>query len=105
MNPILVFALAGFATYLLRSSLVLAGGAVRSGGWLEQRIIFVGPAVLAALVASSLFVAGGSPTVGHPAEILAVVAGSAIVAKTENVGLALVVGLPVYWVASALGLG
>lgn len=105
MNPILVFALAGLATYLLRSSLVVAGGVVRSGGWLEQRIAFVGPSVLAALIASSLFLTGTGPTFGRPAEILAVAAGFGIVAKTENVGLALVVGLPVYWVATALGLG
>lgn len=105
MNPILVFALAGLATYLLRSSLVMAGCVVRSGGRLERHIEFVGPSVLAALVASSLFLAGGSPTFGRPAEILAVVAGFGIVAKTDNVGLALVVGLPVYWAAAALGLG
>lgn len=105
MNPIIVFALAGLATYVLRSSLVMGGRVVRHGGWLEQRIAFVGPSVLAALVASSLFLTDGDPTFGRPAEILAVAAGFGVVARTDNVGLALVVGLPVYWAATALGLG
>ena len=105
MNPILVFALVGLATYFLRSMLVMAGGVVSSGGWLEQRITYVGPAVLAALVASSLFVSSTGPTLGSQAELLAVTAALLAVMKTDNVGLALVVGLPVYWAASALGLG
>lgn len=105
MNPIPIFVLAGLATYLLRSALIIGNGLITQGGWIEQRIVFVGPAVLAALIASSLFIADGGPAVGRPAEILAVAAGFGIVARTDNVGLALMVGLPVFWVASALGLG
>ncbi len=105
MSPILILLLAGLVTYALRSALVVAGGVISPGGWIEQRIAYVGPAVLAALVASSLFVADGAPSVGRPAEILAVAAAFGIVIKTENVALALVVGLPVFWVASMLGLG
>ncbi len=105
MNPILIFAIAGLATYALRSALIVGDGLVAPDGWVGQRIAFVGPAVLSALVAASLFIDHDGPTIGHPAEILAVAAAFGVVVKTDNVGLALVIGLPVYWLASALGLG
>ena len=105
MNPVLIFLLAGLVTYLLRSAMILAGGRVAHGGWFEQHIGYAGPAVLAALIASSLFVSAGRPTLGSAAEVTAVGVALMVVLRTDNVGLALVVGLPVYWLASALGLG
>lgn len=102
MNALLTFAIIGSATYLLRSAVVLGRGWLVDESWIEDRIVYVAPAVLAALVASALFTSGGWLSLGHPAEIAAVIVAIVVVRRVGNPAVALVVGLPTYWLVSAM---
>jgi len=104
MTAILAFSFAAAITYFMRSSVTLAGAAAsapRIGPWLA----LVSPAVLMALVASSLVLDHGTVVVPHGGETLAIVLAAVAVRVSGNVSMALAVGLPVYWLTSALGLG
>lgn len=104
MNTLLIFALAGLGTYLLRVSMIFAPAELLGSGWLQERIGLLSPAVLAAIVASALFVTGGAVVAPNLVEIVAVAAAMAAVIRSGNVSHALLVGLPVYWVGAVLGL-
>ncbi|MEM9713599.1 MAG: AzlD domain-containing protein [Actinomycetota bacterium] len=104
MSALVVFAVAGIGTYLLRASMVLVGDRLASTAWLEARLALVGPAVLACLVTAGLVVSDGSVRLPGLAEVTAVVAAIVIVRRTGNLGHALFVGLPLYWAAAAIGL-
>lgn len=99
MTAVLAFTLAGAVTYLLRSSVIIAGAAFSSpkiGPW----IALVSPAVLTALVASALLLDTGKMMTPELGEALAVGAAVLAVRRTGNVSVALAVGLPVYWLAA-----
>ena len=102
VNAVLAFSVAGAVTFLLRSSMILAGmgtGSPRPARW----IALVTPAVLTAMLVSALVVDHGvvtRPPIAEPLAILAAVVG---VRRFGNVSVALAVGLPVYWLAHALG--
>ncbi len=102
MTVFATFAAIGLLTYLMRSAVILDQGRVVSEAWIEKRIVYVTPAVLAALVSASLFTESGQAVVGNPAEIAAVVAGIAAARRFGNPAFALAAGLPVYWFVSAL---
>lgn len=104
MTALIAFALAALVTFLLRSSMTLVGAASaspRAGRW----IALVSPAVLTAMVASALLLDHGEVVRPVLGEVLAVGAGVLAVRKTGNVSMALAVGLPVYWIATAIGWG
>lgn len=104
MTAILAFSLAAAVTYLMRSSVTLAGAAAsapRIGPW----IALVSPAVLMALVASSLFLDHGSQGLPHPGEAIAITFAVIAVRMSGNVSMALAVGLPAFWLAAVAGLG
>lgn len=103
-SPLLMFALAGAGTYLLRVSMVLGGGRLPATDWIERRVTMVVPAVLAALLVSALFVSNGERQVADPVEIGAVAAALFAVSRTGNINAALAVGLPIYWIAALGGL-
>lgn len=105
MSTVVVFAIAGAGTFVLRASMVLLGERVASTSWLEARLSLVGPAVLACLVAGGLLVSSGSARVPAVLEVLAVAAALVMVRRTGNLGHAPFVGLPVYWVGALVGLG
>lgn len=104
MTVIAAFALAGLITYLLRSVMTLYGHHMSESPRLAEAISMVSPAVLAAIVVSGLLLNNGTVTGPELAEVLAVGAAFGIVHRTGNVSLALVVGLPVYWLCSLLPL-
>lgn len=104
MNVWLTMVLVGAGTYLFRSSMILARDRFGELHWLEQRLTFVGPSVLAAIVAASLFTHDGARTTPSWLALAAVAAGFLSVRRTGNVGAALAVGLPIYWVGSLFGL-
>ncbi len=103
MTVLVAIILAGIGTYLLRASLVLAPERFAVGDRLAGTLPLVAPAVLAAVIASSLFVADGRPTAPSPLDVVVVGAALVTVRRTGSLGLALVVGLPLYWLGAALG--
>ena len=62
----------------------------------------MGPAVLAAIVANSLFVKGGAPALPAAPTVLGALAAVVVVARTRRPTQALLVGLPVAWLATVL---
>lgn len=105
MTVLIVMALAGAGTYLIRASMVVAVDRFGAPTWMEDRLRLVAPAVLAAMVSTSLFVDGGQPVSASGAEVVAVAAGSLVALRTRNVAIGLGIGLAVFWVAAAAGLG
>lgn len=101
MMTYLAFAIAGLATFLLRSSPTLAAGVVRRAR-VETWIRFVSPAALAAIVAGALLIDDGAVEAPTLAEGLAVAAAATATRFTKNVAVSLAAGLPVFWIASAL---
>lgn len=101
MTAVIAFSIAAAVTFLLRSSMTWAGGAVASprvAAW----IALVTPAVLTAMVASALVLDHGVVHRPGVADATAVVVAIVAVRRTGNVSTALLVGLPVYWSASML---
>ncbi|MEM9132364.1 MAG: AzlD domain-containing protein [Actinomycetota bacterium] len=105
MNPILLFALAGVITFAIRASLVVAGDRPALQGVVASHAPLVAPAVLSAIVASALLVSDEGIGPADPAAVVAVIAGAVAVHRQGNAFTALLVGLPVYWACTALGLG
>ena len=101
MTVFAAFTLAAVATYFLRSSMILLSGSANSPR-LTKAIRFVAPAVLAAIIASAVFLDRGALRQPALAELVALVVGLVAVRRTGNVGMALFVGLPVFWALSAL---
>jgi branched-subunit amino acid transport protein len=65
---------------------------------------FVGPAALAALTATLVFTQGGTLRSVPIAELVAIVAGTLAVRRTGEVVHAFVVGLPVFWLLTLVGI-
>lgn len=104
MRVLLAMALAGAGTFVLRSSMVLLQERLGSIDWLERRLALVGPAVLGAIVTSWVAVDDGVAIMPNAVEVVAVAAALVAVRRTGKVGLALGVGLPVYWAGALAGL-
>lgn len=103
MTAITIFIVAGSATYLLRSSMVMFGDRLTSSTIAESVIGRVTPAVLAAIIASALLLDHGEVARPELAGLVAVAGAVVAVRRTSNVGMALIVGLPTYWIVSAVG--
>ncbi len=102
MTALVAFTLAAGVTFLLRSSMTWSGGAVASPR-VTQWIALVTPAVLTAMVASALVIERGAIHRPGLAETSAIVVAIAAVHRTRNVSMALLTGLPVYWLAGLVG--
>ena len=100
MTTVAAFAIAGVITYLLRCSMVLFGNRLASSTVAESTISLVTPAVLSAILASALLLEHGQIARPDLPGVLSVTAAVVAVRRTSNVGLALGVGLPTYWIAS-----
>lgn len=103
MTAVLAFSLAGAVTFGLRSSMTIverSATSPRLGSW----IALVSPAVLTAIIASALLVDHDEIVWPRIGETLAIASAVCAVRKTGNMSLALAVGLPVYWLAGALGM-
>lgn len=104
MTILLTLILAGLVTWGLRTALVLVGDRPGLTELVSTRAALIPPAVLAAIVTGALAIDGGRVAVPVPIEVLAVGAGMVAVRRFGNVGAAIGVGLPVYWIGMALGL-
>jgi branched-subunit amino acid transport protein len=102
MTLLLGFLIGGLVTYCFRVSMVVFGGGTGAAD-VAWRLRYVTPAAAAAIVASSLLVEQGAAKVAPPAELLAVAAGLIAVRRGGKGWLTLAVGLPVYWLALAIG--
>ncbi len=104
MTALLVFAAIGVGTYVIRSSMFVVLGDRALPAWLDQTMVLVGPAAIAALVASAAFTSQGRIEALPLSELLAIAAGFLVVRRTGNVLHALLVGFPTMWALALLGL-
>ncbi len=94
---------AAAGTYGLRVSMFLILGDKALPSWAEKAMTYVSPAAVAALVASMVMTTAGRVTVPELTSLAAVTAGFLAVRRSGNVMHAFAVGLPVFWVFTALG--
>jgi branched-subunit amino acid transport protein len=104
MTALLVFAAIGAGTYAIRSSMFVVLGDRSVPAWLDQAMVLVGPAAIAALVASAAFTSKGQIEALPMSELVAIGVGFVVVRRTGNVLHALLVGFPVMWALTLLGL-
>ncbi len=104
MSVTLTFALAGLATFALRGFIIIFGDRLPASPKAEVAVGLVAPALLAGIVASAIFLDGGQLAMPNLLTALAIFGAAVAVYRTDNVGMALFVGLPIFWIGSLLGL-
>lgn len=104
MTIFIAFAVAGLGTYLIRITPLLAGERLVASPARERQIGLIAPAALAAIVCNALFVGPAGTTLPSLVEVIAIGSASVVVRRTGNVGLALAVGFPIYWIGVLTGL-
>jgi branched-subunit amino acid transport protein len=104
MTPFVIFGLGAVGTFALRVGMVIGEGRLAETAWLQHRVPFVSPAVLAAIVVSAVSMLNGQVVTPSPVVLAAVGIGAYAVHRTGNVAAALVAGLPIYWLAALIGL-
>lgn len=102
MTVIFAFAIAAAVTYLLRSSMMIAGDRFTSSPGVESAIGLVSPAVMTAIVGSALLLDQGRIALPDLASVLAVGGAFVAVRRTGNVGASLAIGLPIYWIVGVV---
>jgi branched-subunit amino acid transport protein len=105
MSTLVVMVVVGLGSYLIRISMVVGASRLAENVWLQRRLRLVAPSVLAALFSSSLFVSKRTLEWPGALAVCAVALGGAAVWRTNKLGAALGVGLPVYWVGAMVGVG
>ena len=100
MNAWIVFISIGLGTYALRASMFVLLGDRTLPSWTDTPLALVAPAAIAALVASMTFTQDGHAALASTPELLAIIAAFVATRRTGNVMHAIVVGLPVFWLAS-----
>jgi branched-subunit amino acid transport protein len=103
MTTWLVVLVASLATYLVRISMVVVFHERSVPAWMESVLALAGPAVLAAIVGAAVAAPNGSIEAPHRATLVALAAAGLAVRRTGKPALALVVGLPVAWIAVTAG--
>jgi len=103
MTPWLVIIAVGVGTYALRASMLLLVGAKPLPPGIESGLALVGPAAIAALLVSMTITHAGVIDPRSAIDLVAVGAGFVAVRRTGNVLHAFTVGLPIVWLAGALG--
>lgn len=97
MRSLVLFAVAGLGTYMLRASLVVLLGRVTVAARLERSFRYIAPAVLAAIVAPALLLGeAGTPDVVD-VRVLAGVAAVLAAWRWRTIPATLAAGLGVYW--------
>lgn len=104
MTPFVIFGLAAIGTFALRVGMVIGEGRLAGTAWLQHHVQFVSPAVLAAIVVSAVSMLNGEVVMPNPVVLAAVGTGAYAVHRTGNVAAALLIGLPIYWLAALVGL-
>lgn len=103
MRALLLFAIAGVGTYLLRASLVVLLGRVAVAPRLERSFRYIAPAVLAAIVAPALLLDGAGSLAVFDARVLAGLAAGLAAWRWRTIPATLAAGLAVYWLTSLVG--
>lgn len=102
MRALVLFAIAGVGTYLLRASLVVLLGRVTVPAPLERSFRYIAPAVLAAIVAPALLLDDrGTPDL-LDVSVLAGIVAVAAAWRWRTIPATLAAGLGVYWVVTLL---
>lgn len=104
MSLFLTFAIAGVATFGLRTALIVGHDRFDGLDWFNRYISLVSPAAMAAIVVSSIVVSEGAVGVPSPVVVVAMAFGAYGVHRTGNVVAALTCGLPIYWLGALVGL-
>ncbi|MBN7796840.1 AzlD domain-containing protein [Parahaliea mediterranea] len=102
MSALLAIVLSGIGTYFSRAVFILALANRRIPRPFRLAMEYVGPSVMAALVATMLVGPQGQIAAG-PAELSALVVAALLAWKTRNHLLTLGGGMAVFWVVRALG--
>lgn len=102
MRALVLFAIAGVGTYLLRASLVVLLGRVTVPARLERSFRYIAPAVLAAIVAPALLLDAGGAV--DPVDVSVLAGAAAVLAarKWRTIPATLAAGLGVYWLVTLL---
>lgn len=100
MRALVLFAIAGAGTYLLRASLVVLLGRVTVPARLERSFRYIAPAVLAAIVAPALLLDdAGAPDL-LDVSVLAGIAAVLAAWRWRTIPATLAAGLGVYWLVT-----
>ncbi len=103
MNTWIVIVAAGLGSYLFRLSMIILTGRITMPPSLQRASGLVVPAAFAALAAAGVAAACSGPGVTQSAAPLIAVAAAVIaVLRTGSPQAAILVGMPVLWVATAL---
>jgi len=103
MNVWTVILAAGLGTFVLRVSMLVVADRVRIPTWLDRASALIAPAALAALAATSIVDAGISAGgAGAIAPIAAAVVAAVAVARTGSPHVAMLVGMPILWLLTAV---
>ena len=103
MNTWLVIVAVGLGSYLFRLSMIILTGRITMPPYLERASGLVVPAAFAALAAAGVAAAcSGLGITGAAAPLTAVAAAVIAVLRTGSPQAAILVGMPVLWIATAL---
>ncbi len=98
MRALLLFAVAGLGTWMLRASLVVMLGRVTVPARVERSLRYIAPAVLAAIVAPALLLDADGGLQVLDLRVLAGVAAGLAAWHWRTIPATLAAGLGVYWV-------
>jgi branched chain amino acid efflux pump len=103
MNTWIVIVAVGLGSYLFRLSMIILTGRITTPPYLERASGLVVPAAFAALAAAGVAAAcSGLGVTRAAAPLAAVVAAVIAVLRTGSSQAAILVGMPVLWIATAL---
>ena len=103
MNTWVVIVTAGLGSYLFRLSMIILAGRITMPPPAERASGLVVPAAFAALAAAGVAAAcGGLGITQSAAPLVAVAAAVIAVLRTGSSQAAILVGMPVLWIATAL---
>jgi len=103
MNTLIVIVAVGLGSYLFRLSMIILTDRITMPPHLERASGLVVPAAFAALAAAGIAAAcSGVGDTGAAAPLDAVVAAVIAVLRTGSSQAAILVGMPVLWIATAL---
>ena len=103
MNAWIVILAAGSGSYLFRLSMIILTGRITLPPYLERASGLVAPAAFAALAAAGVAAAcSGLGSAGAAAPLTAVAAAVIAVLRTGSPQAAILAGMPVMWVATAV---
>jgi branched-subunit amino acid transport protein len=103
MSAWMVVVVAGLASYLLRMSMISAPDQIRLPARVEESAVLVAPAAFAALAVTSLagsVIDAAGPQMAAP--VVAAAVAAVAVSLTGRSYVALLAGLPAYWIFTAL---